>query len=81
MTARPPHDPRNSSAHCGPLRPPQMTPVYYSVIRGHAELTTPAIHPQQIRTTDSRGSDARSALRGAALRCERRHPGYARGAN
>jgi hypothetical protein len=79
VTARPPHDPRTSSARCGLLRPPQMTPVYYSVIRGHADLTTPAVYPLQTRTTDSRGSDARSALRGAALRCERRHPGYARG--
>jgi hypothetical protein len=68
---------RSSSASSGPGQGPQTTPAYYSVIRCHAELTTPAILPLQSRKIDRRGSDASSALCRAPLRCKRRQPGIA----
>ena len=58
---------RSSPAGWQTCRVPQMTPVYYSVIRGPAELTTPAILTQQTRNTDRR--EATHAARSAERRC------------
>lgn len=67
MTVPVPQQFRSSSASCGAHSVPQMTPVYYSVIRCPADLTTPAILPLQSRKIGRR--EATHTARSAERRC------------
>jgi hypothetical protein len=62
-----PQQVRSRSARGAHLSGPQMTPVYYSVIRVGAHLTTPAILPLQVRSLTRR--EATHTARSAERRC------------
>jgi hypothetical protein len=62
-----PHQVRIRSASRAHLSGPQMTPVYYSVIRVRAHLSTPAILPHQVRILNRR--EATHTARSAERRC------------